>query len=90
MGALKSELSMLASRPSSLIVVYRYLSLGSAVCQCFGKSDSRPYQRDGAPRYPSSLIRDLDRDILTALDDDNFDRWEILLIVDTIPLNNSS
>ena len=42
----------------------------------------RPYQRNSAPRNPSSLIRYLNRDILFSFNDHHFDRRETVFFVD--------
>lgn len=48
----------------------------------------RPNQRNSAPRNTSSLITDLDCNILLAFDDDDLDRWQELLLLWAIALDD--
>jgi len=48
----------------------------------------RPDERYRAARYPATLVRDLDRDVLLALDDDHLDRRDLVLLVVPVPLHD--
>lgn len=50
--------------------------------------DSRPDQRDSTAGNTSALVANFDGDILGTFDDDNLDRREGVLVVDTISLHN--
>jgi hypothetical protein len=50
----------------------------------------RPYQRNSAPRDPTTLIRDLDRDVLLPGDDDDLDGGEEVLVVDAETLDDGA
>jgi hypothetical protein len=95
----KSDASIFASNPASLIVVYRYLS--SACVLVFGvqerelgkrrttkkrqkrKRDSRPNHGNGRSRNSTSFITNLDCNILTTLHNNHFDRWELIFIINS-------
>ena len=47
----------------------------------------RPDERDGAARDAAALVRDLDRDVLLALDDDDLDRRDRVLLVVPVALD---
>jgi len=50
----------------------------------------RPDERDGAARDSSSFVADLDGDVLLTLDNDDLDRWEVVLLVDTVTLDDGT
>lgn len=43
-------------------------------------SHKGPHQRQSTTRDSSSLVRDLDRDVLVTLSDDDLDRWKALAL----------
>jgi hypothetical protein len=94
MGAVKSELSILASKPASLIVVYRYLYVSSNLNNAFitieVEIDIRPDHRNRTPWDSTSFITNLDCYILTSFHDDNLDGRELIFIIDSEALNDSS
>ena len=55
-----------------------------------GSIHVRPDERDGAPRDPAALVRDLDRDVLLALDDDDLDRRELVFPVVAVALDHGA
>ena len=48
----------------------------------------RPDERYRTPRDPAPLVRDLDRDVLLALDDDHLDRRYLVLLLVPVPLHD--
>jgi|SRR5712671_1714731 len=48
----------------------------------------RPDERDRAARDAAALVRYLDRDVLLALDDDDLDRREAVLLLVSVPLDD--
>ena len=53
-------------------------------------ADSRPDHRYGAARDPAALVRDLDGDVLAALDDHDLDGRERILVAHPEALDDSS
>ena len=50
----------------------------------------RPDERNRAARDPSSLVRDLDRNVLLALDDDHLDRRDRVLLFVPVSLDDGA
>jgi hypothetical protein len=76
--------------PSHGRLKVRRLEVGRERLRGHGRVHVRPYEWDRRAGDPPAFVRDLDCDVLLALDDDDLDRREGVLVLDAVPLDDGA